>query len=207
MSIDFNLCAFFKYIWNPSFLIAFSFPLATACTGITKVSWKVFLKIPEKFYLHPQNHFWNPKWNKEVSKIPSCVLVWWNLLQSSGCSYPNPFIWYIHVRVLRDPSRSVMFPGSKQYRNTTSNGVSGSIVWSNCCASREHEFTNWQFLQALMNWYNLLLTNGQDCIHSSSMGNGGVVVLLICPAFTITVGISSLYFRFFRSVPGAYAPV
>ena len=38
----------FRYQRNPSFLIFLWLPLATAYTGISKVSWKVFLNIPAK---------------------------------------------------------------------------------------------------------------------------------------------------------------
>ena len=54
LSSEFIFCNFFKYLWNPSFIIYFWFPLETACTGIIKVSWRLFLDIPEKVHLHPQ---------------------------------------------------------------------------------------------------------------------------------------------------------
>ena len=74
----------------------------------------------------------------------------------------NPFIQYRHVRILQDPSQSWMSPGSQKSRNTTSNRLSDSIVWSNCCASWEHEFTNWKCVQGIMNWANFLLTIGHQ---------------------------------------------
>ena len=46
--IEFIFCTLSKYIQNPSFIITLRFPLATACTGISNVSWKVSLKIPGK---------------------------------------------------------------------------------------------------------------------------------------------------------------
>ena len=56
-STEFVLCNLFKYLWNPSFMISLWFPLATACTEISKFYWKLFLNIPEKNHLHPQQSF------------------------------------------------------------------------------------------------------------------------------------------------------
>ena len=40
------LSTLFIYRLNPVFVIALWFTLATACTGLSKVSWKCFLHIP-----------------------------------------------------------------------------------------------------------------------------------------------------------------
>ena len=75
---------------------------------------------------------------------------------------PNPIIQSRHMRILLDPHWSGMSPGSQRSRNTTSNGVSEPIVWSNYYASWEHEFTNWQCANTLMKCANYLLTTGKQ---------------------------------------------
>ena len=57
LSAEFFFYMLFKYLWNPSFLIYLWMTLATACTRISTVSWKVFLEIPEKVHMHPQQSF------------------------------------------------------------------------------------------------------------------------------------------------------
>ena len=74
----------------------------------------------------------------------------------------NTVIQSMHVRILRYIYWSGMSPGSQKSRNNTSNRVSDSIVWSNCCASWEHEFTNWKCAQAIINWVTSLLTIGHQ---------------------------------------------
>ena len=75
-------------------------------------------------------------------------------------SSPNTVVQYRHVIILQDPSWSVISPDSQKFINTTSNGVSESIVWSIWCSLWDHEFSYWQFVQDLMNWYTSLLTIG-----------------------------------------------
>ena len=43
-----------KVTINTLYLIYLFFPLSTLCTGISKVSWKLSLNIPEKVHLNPQ---------------------------------------------------------------------------------------------------------------------------------------------------------
>ena len=49
---EFILCTLSNYQQNSSFLIVLWYPLATTCTGISKVSWNVFLKFHKKFHMH-----------------------------------------------------------------------------------------------------------------------------------------------------------
>ena len=155
--------ALFKYRWNPSFLIALWLPLETTCTGTSKVSWKVFLNIPGK----------NPSISKtiifEVSngtkKFPKAHCVtWYGVIYFSpvAAPIPNPVIKDMNVRILRDPSQSGMSSIPEKSRNITSNEVSGVIVWNIYCASKENEYTNWLYAQALMNWSKSLITIGHQ---------------------------------------------
>ena len=149
LSAELIFCALFKYLRNTSFLITLCFTLATVCTGISKVYWKVFLNIPEKFHLHPQICFGIPNGTKNLLKAHCAA--WSDIISfiPVAAAIPNPFIQSRHVRILQYPSWSGMSPGSQKSRITTSNGVSDSIVWSNCCALWDHEFNNWQLHRLL----------------------------------------------------------
>ena len=146
---------------NPSFIIALWLILATSCTGISKVYRKVFLNIPSKI---PSTFttiiFESPNW---TNKFPKAHREAWSDVISFiilAAARPNPFIQSRQVRILRYTYWSGMYPGPQKSINTTTNGISDSIVWSNCCASWEHEFTNWQCEQALINWPTSLLAIG-----------------------------------------------
>ena len=142
-SVEFIFCNFLKYPWNYSFLIDLWFTIETASTGISKVSWKVFLNIPTKITsTSTEIIFGSPNGTKKFSK--SHHATWSNVFSLSLVAAPisNTVIRYRHVRILIDPPQSGMYPGYQKYRNTTLNGASESIVWSISCASREHEVPN-----------------------------------------------------------------
>ena len=86
-------------------------------------------------------------------------VIWFNPLAAPS---PNPGIQSRNVTILRYPSLSGFSPGYQDSRNTTSDGLSELIIWSNCCALWEHEFNNKQFSQALINWAISLLTIGHQ---------------------------------------------
>ena len=133
--------------------------LAAACTGISNIYWKVFLKIPAKIPAASTKIIvGNPNGAKKFPK--SHCADWSDVISFIPMDDPitNPVIQSMNMRILRDPYQSGMYPGSQKSINTTPNGLSDSIVLSNCCDSREHEFTNRQYAQALIKCYTSLLT-------------------------------------------------
>ena len=163
LSADFILCNLFKYLWNPSFIMALWLPLATTCTGISKVYWKVPLNISSN---SPSSSttiiFGIPNGTKKFPKAHRAA--WYDLIYFIPMAAPisNPVIKSRHVSILQYPSWYRITPGTQKSSNTTSNVVSESIVWINCCVSWKHEFTNWQCSQALINWATSLLTIGHQ---------------------------------------------
>ena len=150
-SDDFIFCNLLKYLWNLSFIITLWLPLATACTGIRKVYWEIFLNIPGKIPSASETIiFGSPNGTKKFPKYHHAA--WSDVIYfiTVSAARPNPVIQSMHVMILRDPFWSGMSSGSQKYRNTISNGVPESIVWSNCCASWEHQFTNWQCSKAII---------------------------------------------------------
>ena len=161
-SADFIFFTLFKYLWNPSFIFSLVVAPFNACTEISKVYWKVFLNITAKNSSASTTIIFGIP--NTTNKFPkSHCAAWYDLIYFRPTDDPilNPFIQSKNVRILQRPSLSDMFPGSQKYINTSSNWVSDSIVWSNCCAYWDHEFTNWQCAQALMNCSTSLLTTGQ----------------------------------------------
>ena len=91
------------------------FPLATACTGISKVSLKILLEHSRKkpICIH-NNHFLKPKRNKCFPKAHHAV--WSDVIQfkQMADSGPNPVINSRHVGILRYSyrMRCPLFPKS-----------------------------------------------------------------------------------------------
>ena len=89
LSTEFIFCNFFKYLWNPLFKITLGLPLVTACTGISKVSWKVFLNITEK---NPSASttiiFGSPNGTKKFPK--DHYAAWYDVIYFSPVAVPNP---------------------------------------------------------------------------------------------------------------------
>ena len=89
--------------------------VATAYTGISKVSWIVVNKIQEKSPSASTTIiFENPKVTK---KFPIAHRAAWSDVISlipMTDTKPNPIIQSMHVRILRDPHQSGMYPGSKK---------------------------------------------------------------------------------------------
>ena len=160
---EFIFCTLFKHLQKPSFIVDLWLPLENACTRIFKIPWKVFLNIPEKIPSSPITIiFGRPNGTKKFPKAYRTA--WSNVIYSSlvAAPIPNTIIQSRHVSILRYPSKSRMSPSTQKYRNTTSNGFYELIVWSSCCASWEHKFTDWQCAQVLMNWATSFLTIGHQ---------------------------------------------
>ena len=121
-------CDLFNYQKNPSFLIALWLPISNACTRISKVSWKLFLNIPENSICIHDNHFGILNGTKNFQKAH--FTTWSDVISFSPLAAPslNTVIKSRHVIIFRDPYQSRMSPGYQKSRNTTSNGVSDSIV-------------------------------------------------------------------------------
>ena len=191
LSAEFILYILFKYLQNPSFIIAVWFPLETECTRISKVSWKLFLDIPGKIPSASTTIiFGSPNGTKKFPKY--YFAAWSDVISFSpiAAPSPNPVIQSRHGRILRDPSQYGMYPGSQKSINTMSNGVSDSIVISNCCASWEHELKHWQCAYALINWNTYLLTIGPQN-HASTLNKVLCSWLFpsnvdMCPAYITT---------------------
>ena len=132
---EFIFCVFFKYLQNPSFIIALWLLLANECTGISKVSWELFLNIPFKSpYLFTTIILGNPNGTKKFPK--SHCTAWSDVIYFIPMATPwkNHVIQSRHVRILRYLFWYGVSPCFQKSRNTTSNRVSESIVSSNCCA-------------------------------------------------------------------------
>ena len=136
LSTEFIFYTLFKYKWYHLFLIDLWFPLTTTCTRISKDSWKVLLDIPEKSPSASTTIIFGR--SNETKKFPKPHRVtWYDVIYFSPLAgpIPNHVIKYRRVRILRDPYRYGMSPGSQKSRNITSNELYDSSVWSICCAS------------------------------------------------------------------------
>ena len=91
LSTEFIFCVLFNYLWKISFLIDFYFHLATECNGISKVSWKFFLKITAKISSASTTIIFGiPNGTKTLPKYHH--VTWYdNFLQSIGCSQNKSF--------------------------------------------------------------------------------------------------------------------
>ena len=161
LSADFIFCTLFKYLVNPSFIIALWSKIANACTGISKVSWKFLLDIIAKIPSESTTIIFGiPNGTKKFQKY-HCV-AWTDVISFRPMSAPrqNSVIQSRHVRIIRNTYRSGMYPVYQKSRNTTSNEVSDSILWSNCYAPWDHVFTNLKYAQALINWATSLSNTG-----------------------------------------------
>ena len=161
MSAEIIFCTLFMYLLNPSFIIALWLPLATECTGISKVYCKLLMNIPAKIPSASTTIiFGSPNVTNKFPKSHSAA--WSDVIYfiSMAAPIPNPVIQSRNVRILQDKSRSGMSPCIQKSINTTLNRVSESIVWTNCCVSWDHEFTNWKCAKALIKWAISLLTIG-----------------------------------------------
>ena len=146
---------------------------------MSKVSWKVLLNIPAKYQSTSTTIIFGmkngtKKFPKSHSETCSGVIS----VSPLDAPIPNPVIQSRHSRIFLNTSWYGIYPGSQKSRNKMPNGVSDSNVWSRWCASREHELTNWQCVQALMQWYTSLLTIGHQN-HASILNK--VLLLCMCP--------------------------
>ena len=122
------------------------FTIENSCTGISEVYQKVFLDITEKSKSASTTiNFGSPNRTNYFPK--SHHTIWSDIIYfiPLAATIPNNVIQYRYVRILRYPYRYGMYPGYQKSRNTMTNGVSDSIVLIIFCASRDHEFTNWQY--------------------------------------------------------------
>ena len=93
LSDRFFFCELSKYLRNPSFIISLWFPLTKEFTGMSKVSWICFLKIPENS--PPASTiiiFGRPNGTKNLPK--SHHTTWYDVisLNTLADSRPNPVI-------------------------------------------------------------------------------------------------------------------
>lgn len=132
--------------------------LASACTKIIRVFWKLFLKISEKIlYVSTINIF---RITNEVMRFPKAhCATCFDVISVTPLNFPipNPIIHSKHVRILCEPSWYGILYGSQNSNNTILYRLLYSVMWSMCCTSLEHYLSNHQFPQALMNWYPSIL--------------------------------------------------
>ena len=154
------------------------------------------------------NHFGIPNGTRKFPKYHCAT--WSDVIYFSPVDYPipNPVIQSRHVGILRYPYWYGMSPVTKNSINTMSNRVSNRIAWSILCASREHEFYNWQCAQALMKWttplwiishknsanilnkvtWSCMFPDTEDTWHddiTTCMNLSGTTIRLSCPTLNV----------------------